>query len=213
MKSRGFTIVEFLVASSVFALLLTIALAGFSGVGNLFYKGVSVTQTQSTTANIIRDVSSNIQTASTITGPSTAPNGYTYYCIGGIRYTYNLQKELDTTIDENLSLGTAVNFALVRDSLPGTTGCAPPCTSGCSAPFAATRQEMLGNRMRLMRFDITPSSSGSKFYNVYATVAYGDDEDFDNVGNPATIECKAGLQAQKFCAVNTLIGSAYQGLR
>jgi|SRR5665213_2280118 len=210
--SRGFTIIELLIATSVFGLLLTIALAGFTGVGNIFYKGVAITQTQSSTSQLLRDVSSNIQTASAVSTPvNTNPGtgkGYWYFCAGGVRYSYILQQEIDGSQDENLALSSP-NMALVKDVLPSSSGCGAPCVSGCTTPFN-NPQEMLTGRMRLMDFRI--EGGGNQLYNVYVTVAYGDDDNFNNVGDPNTIECKGGLSQQKFCAVNRLSTSVYQGL-
>jgi prepilin-type N-terminal cleavage/methylation domain-containing protein len=209
---KGFTIIELLIATSVFGLLLTIALAGFTGIGNIFYKGVAITQTQSSTSQVLRDVTANIQTASAVSTPvNTIPatgKGYWYFCTGGVRYSFLLQREIDPAQDENLSLGNP-NMALVKDILPSANGCAPPCTSGCSTPFN-NPQEMLTGRMRLMDFTIV--GAGAQLYNIYITVAYGDDDNFNNLGDPATIECVGGLSQQKFCAVNRLSTSVYQGL-
>lgn len=214
MNEKGFTIIELLIATSIFSVLLLIALAGFAGVGNLFYKGVAITQTQSATESALKDMAGNIQTASAVQLPvntSAAGNGYWYFCAGGVRYTYLLQHSpIDASQDENLSLGSSTNMALVKDILPSASSCAAPCVSACSVPFSPDAQELLSGRMRLMRLDIV--GEGNQLYNINIVVAYGDDEDFDNLDNPDTIACKGGLSDQKFCAVDSLSTSVYEGL-
>jgi len=206
----GFTIIELLIATAVFGTLLTIAIAGFTGIGNIFYKGVALTQTQSAGSQIIKDVTANIQTAasvSTLGQTSGAPN-YSFYCIGGVRYTFFPQHKLDTIAGEDYSLGASTNYGLLKDVLPGSS-CSAPCISGCPAPFK-NPQEMLGNNMRLM--DLSIVGSADHVYTVNVVVAYGDDDAFDNVGDPATIICKDSISDQRFCAVNRLSTSVYQGL-
>lgn len=214
IKQSGFTIVEFMIATSVFSVVLIVALAGFNGVGNVFYKGVAVNQTQSVSTQIMNDLRANIQSASAISGPVSSSNGYTYYCIGNIRYTFNLSPA--APFDGNSAEGYAPggNFGLLRDNLAGN-GCADPCVSGSCQPGQAAfnnAQEILSNKMQLIRFDINPDPSIGHLYNVYVNVAYGDPSDFSNYHDQDNMACQGGLSAQKFCAVIRLSTSVYEGL-
>jgi len=214
LKQSGFTIVEFMIATSVFSVVLLVALAGFNGVGNIFYKGVAVNQTQSVNTQIMNDLRSNIQSASAISGPISANNGYTYYCIGNIRYTFNLSPATPLDGSSAETYGPGGNFGLLRDTLSGN-GCADPCVNGnCQSGQAVFNnpQELLGNKMQLIRFDINPDPSISQLYNFYVNVAYGDPSDFANYHDQDNMACQGGLSAQKFCAVTRLATSVYEGL-
>jgi len=214
---KGFTIVELMIASAVFSIILLVALAGFTSIGRIFYKGVTINQTQDITNQILSDVTQHVQSAASISSNSGSThyltaNGYNYYCVGGTRYTLNLMHQLDTSQAEDYSVGG--NFGLVRDQLPGSTACAAPCatSSGCPSGSVSFNKpiEMLANRMRLMKLDI--ASVNGQLYNVSVTVAFGDDDVFSNPTDPNTIECKGSEASQAFCAVNRLSTGVYQGL-
>jgi len=206
-REHGFTLIELLIATSVFSLILLVALAGFAGVGSLFYKGVAITQTQSISSQVMDSLRSNIQSAVSVLGPLRSPGGLNYYCVGGVRYTYNLNYEFDTTKAESAS-----NFGLVKDTLPGSGGCSPPCFSACQAGETLINkpQEILANKMRLVKFQV--NAAGGQLYNVYVNVAYGDDDSFSNLNDPDNIVCKGGLSDQRFCAVIKMSSSVYEGL-
>lgn len=207
----GFTIIELMIASVVFSIILLVALAGFTSIGRLFYKGVTINQTQNITSQVLDDVVHNIQSAASVSTVQSG-NGYTYYCIGGTRYTLNLKHVLDTSQPEDYSVGG--NFALVRDKLPGATACAAPCatSSGCpTGTISFTKPvEMLGNRMRLMKLDV--ASVNGQLYNVSVVIAFGSDSAFSDVSDPDKIACQGGEASQAFCSVNRLSTGAYEGL-
>lgn len=214
---KGFTIIELMIATSVFSIILLVALAGFTSIGRLFYKGITINQTQDIASQIMTDVSQNIQSAASVSSNSGTPhylsgNGYSYYCVGGTRYTLNLQHQLDNSQAEDYSVGG--NFGLVRDQLPGATACAAPCAtaSGCPAGTLSFNHpaEMLSNKMRLMRLDI--ASANGHLYNVSVVVAFGDDGAFSDLTDPDKIACQGGESAQAFCAVNRLSTGVYEGL-
>lgn len=228
---RGFTIVELLIATSVFSLVLLGALAGFLQIGHLFYKGVSSTNTQSVANQIIQDISGNFQTNGSFSripaaGTQVMPVGdqgnsdpnYAYYCVGDTRYTYNINHMLDVSASTNYSApGSGGNFGLLKDVLPGSSGCATPCTTdtSVSCPAGAVRfknpVEMLGDKMRLTEFEIAPVSSGSNFYNVTLVVAYGEDDALANKDNPDTIGCDSSSGIQQYCSVSRMDTSLYKG--
>ncbi|MBI2589215.1 prepilin-type N-terminal cleavage/methylation domain-containing protein [Candidatus Saccharibacteria bacterium] len=219
-SSGGFTIVELLIATAVFSLVLMTALAGFLQIGRLFYQGVSSTQTQSVVNQLFQDIVGNFQTAANISSPQNA-GGYSYYCIGNSRYTYNIGKKVNLAdTPKHAPLAAGGNFGLLKDVLPGATACATPCDDlaggACPAGAVAFNQpiEILGNNMRLESFNLQQNLSVSpNFYNVSVVVAYGDDEllDFTVANDPSTVFCKGGSSNQQFCAVSRLATGVYRG--
>lgn len=205
-KVHGFTIIELLLATTVFSLVMLGALVGFLQTGRLFYKGVSVTQTQATAKQIMDDITSSLNDTTTSrvsSGPQTG-NGYSYYCVGGVRYTYNSNpnKVLDLAASHDWSANA--NYGLLRDSI---TGCAAPCDSSCPAGTVAFNNavEMLSDRMRLSTFSIGLPSGN--LFTVNITLAYGDNASL--TGSPPT--CAGSPQDQQFCAVSSLATSASTG--
>ena len=230
-KGAGFTIVELMLATAVFSVTLLIALNGFLQIGRLFYKGVSNTQTQSIARQVLNDLSRNVQlspeVSAQLSSPASGPGNYHYYCVGSNRYTYTTRSSgqavaVDLNGTQNLSAGDNANFGLIRDTLPGSSGCAAPCVSSCPAPFN-NPQEMLGNKMRIGKLQICsplsttpgcPSNSPENVYNITVMVIYGDDDTLDYSGgpsNPDTASCKGGSTNQ-FCSVDTLSTGVYKGI-
>jgi type II secretory pathway pseudopilin PulG len=215
----GFTIIELLLATSVFSLVLLGALAGFLRTGNLFYKGISLTQTQAVTKQVLDDVSSNITSSESVEAPNQDPTqGYTYYCIGSSRYTYILNNEIGAQDSNYSSPSNGGNYGLLKDTLPNN-GCAQPCAPGgsCSAPLT-NPVEMLSPNMRLSEFLICSQGNSSSLYTVSITVAYGDSSSlsFPNQSTPTCASpsftapsCQGSTQTQQFCAVTSLSTSVY----
>ena len=216
----GFTIIELLIATAVFSIVLMTALAGFLQIGRLFYQGVSTTQTQTVVNQLFQDIVGNFQTAANISSLQST-NGYTYYCIGNSRYTYNIGKKVILADSPNhAALASGGNFGLLKDILPGATACAPPCNDlgggACSAgtvPFKSPI-ELLGDNMRVESFNLQQNPNvGPNFYNVSVVIAYGDDDllDYTNPKDHSTVFCKSGSFNQQFCAVSRLDSGVYRG--
>lgn len=211
----GFTITELLIATAVFAVVLLVAQASFVQIGHLFYRGVSISQTQETADHIFQDINGNFQSAPSVNGSVNSPSGYDYYCIGNARYTYRVNHEVDlsaATTDHSPS----GNFGILKDSLPGAgAACATPCTGiggdTCPAPFR-NPVELLGNKMRVEVFSIPSPPSGSNLYNVSIVLAYGDDNTltYHTPGDLSTVACQ-GDASNNFCAVSSINTAVYKG--
>lgn len=224
-RAGGFTIVELMLASIVFSLVMVAALTGFMLIGRIFYQGVSLTQTQNTAQKIVDDVTNNISLASSVPPGNRDGdgNGYYYYCVGNVRYTYlvddkgNPLRKVINLNQPDYSGGTQTgNFGLLRDVLPGNSPCAPPCwQSNCkSSNDVAFKNpaEMLAANMRLSSFSISPpTASQPGLYSVNVTLAYGNDT---VLNNPYTSSptCIGGTSHNQFCAVVQLGTSIYRGL-
>ncbi len=224
-SNEGFTILELLIATTVFSLVLLGAIAGFIEIGNLFYKGVSNINTQQTANQVLQDISEQFQSngdfsRSPLTQvlPTSSQSTYAYYCIGNTRYTYIINHELDVAATSVFSpLASGGNFGLLKDTLSGSTGCATPCPPSqpvCPAGSARFNNpvELLGDNMRLSEFEITPSSGGSNFYNVTIVIAYGADNMLLNTNSPTLIGCDPTGNADEFCSVSRLNTSVFKGL-
>lgn len=205
-------------AASVFSLVLVAALAGFLQIGRMFYKGVSLTQTQETASQILNDVAESVSAAATIS-PASTYDGFDYFCAGNVRYTYNIDSPVDYKNTTSLTNGSG--YGLVRDTLPGGSACAPPCPT--NPVFCTDSQqvawknpvELLGDRMRIQVIQVQSNPSVSPdYYTVNLIIAYGDDEvlEYTTPGDPATIRCKGNSSTQQFCAVSNHSTSLTRGV-
>lgn len=219
-SSGGFTVIELLIATAVFSMVLMTALAGFLQIGRLFYQGVSATQTQTVVNQVFQDVVGNFQTAANVSS-SQNPSGYSYYCIGGSRYTYNIGQRVVLSATPNRAApASGGNFGLLKDVLPGSAACATPCDDlgGTSCPAGSVRfnnpVELLGDNMRLESFNLRSNPAISpNFYDVSIVVTYGDDDllDYTSPEDRSTVFCKGNSFSLQFCAVSRLDSGVYKG--
>jgi prepilin-type N-terminal cleavage/methylation domain-containing protein len=208
---HGFTITEVSIATTVFSVILLVALASFFGVSKLFYKGLSITKTQEVASNILADVQGDFKNAAGVTALQNQ-NGYSYYCVGNVRYTINVGYKVDLNAPANHNAPSSDpsvpggNFGILKDSLGGK-GCAAPC-SDTGTPVCGSNTirfnspiELLGQNMRVQQLNISPIT-GTNTFNVALITAYGDDDLFDykTSGDPSTIFCKTGV-ADEYCSV------------
>lgn len=203
-KTWGFTVIELLLATAVFSVVIVVALAGFLGIGRVFYKGVNLTQSKQTAQKMLDIVTNDIQSASTPVFSGTASNDRNYYCVGHIRYTYKINNLIDIT--DSTTYDTTEKFGLMRDSLPGTSGCANPFDgSGAIAP--QNPSELLGNYMRLNKFDIKPIPSSTNVYTVTIKITTGDDSTLNEDGT-----CDSNLSKSQYCSQTELTTTVSMGL-
>jgi type II secretory pathway pseudopilin PulG len=211
----GFTIVELTIATLIFSTIIVMALASFIGIGRVYYKGRSLTETQAVAQQIVTQASGDIQFSSDVvtnyptgTGIPTGASGSQYVCFGNIRYTYNLYQEVD--VDDV----AANHFGLLRDVMPGTKPCASPF--GVGAIALTNPQELLAPKMRLSKFDVTPAKDKTgadvrDLWDMNVIIAYGSDDTLKNPGG-ANVACDAELKTSEFCSVSRQSTSVSRGL-
>lgn len=217
-KQQGFTIVELLIASAVFSVVLIGALAGFLQIGRVFHKGTSTAATNETAKQILNDISDSVQTAASVSGVQEG-GGYKYYCIGNIRYTYYVGRAVDTSGTD--SFITNNKYGLIKDFLPGSSTCVPPCPQPpgvCADGHTrwVSPVELLGDNMRLQELKIQPNPTISPdYYTISVVVAYGDDDllELETPSNPGSMRCRGtSSQGEQFCAVARFSTSLKRGM-
>ena len=194
-KQQGFTIVELIMATAVFSVVLLLGLTGFIQVGKMFYKGVTLSQTRDASTDILQTVSNDLKFASQVTSNANI------VCIGNHRYTKNLNQKLSTAD------GPATNFALKRETFNNHAD----CLNTSVTPNATGSPELLQNNMRISRFDINQvGNPAQNLYSINIKVIYGDDEDLTSTD--ASAQCKGTSVGTQFCAVSELSSTVYRGL-
>lgn len=142
------------------------------------------------------------------------------YCISNTRYSYVLDRELGTDSSKTTAHPdtTVTPHVLWRDTLTTDASTCPtmditqsdPATGTCynaagSTPCLTkgdTGYEMLGNHMRLVRFNIQQASGSDGIYGVDVWTAFGDSDlvQADGSGRPI---CAGGAGTQ-FCSTATI---------
>ena len=192
----GFTIVELLIATTAFSVVLLLSLTAFLQIGQIFYKGVTITQTQQATRKIYDDITSSYHASNNVTPQNSASGGRQYFCVGSSRYSYILGKKVDQATEN-----TTTNFGLIKDKLPGGSPCANPFDAPGIVPIQPVHDELLGNNMRLSNVLLVPISS--TLYHIDVTIAYGEDSVLNNAGSMSP-DCQKSLSNARFCSVSKL---------
>lgn len=195
-EEQGFTIVELMIATLVFSVILTVITVGVISFTNRYYKGVNSSTTQNTAQSIADTIDQAIQFGSSDITPTTGATDY--FCAGGYAFTY---KNAGARYD---------------GSSPGGLYMAP-MNGTCSAVTTGGKQ-LLSKNMRLTELSVTPFS-GEKLYKVSVGVAFGEDDQFcsptitpgkcGTTSNLAAfwgvgdIQCRTGAGSQ-YCATSKL---------
>ena len=204
-SETGFTIIELMIATLVFSMVLILITVGVLSFTKAYYRGINQSNTQNTARTLMENVAQAIQfSGDQVTSPidTTGSNGSVGFCIGSTRYSYLLGYQL-TDDTPNATLSQA-KHSILRDT-PGLCG-------GLSAQdvraTGATGTEMLQPKMRLSKLSVVQSSDG--LYKVTVRVVYGDDDLlYSPSGNAAGAQasdanCKTGISGSQFCAASEL---------
>lgn len=205
LNTRAFTIIELMIATAVFTVVLLLASMVLLQIGKIYYKGTIEINTQDDARSIIDDISQSIQIGGgQITSPSAAaiPGGNTYFfCTGDSRYIFTTNTQF-------------------LDSVPGSHGFVRDnMGNGCPNPAAwpGGITDLLGQRMRVANFTLNKLGS-TGLYSVKIRIVYGDDDlicdptvQANCNNNTATnfalpipnMQCKGNAGSQ-YCAVSEL---------
>lgn len=203
----GFTIVELMIATMVFAVVLLLVTAGILQVARVFYKGLTEANTQSAARSIIDDISHAIQFSGgdvdqTATSP-VAGNDYAF-CINNNQISYKPGYQ----VKNNPSAPDQTWHAIVSRTVSGCSGLGAQ-TLGNQTLLSGSR-DLLGQNMRLSNLEVT--SLGDNKYRVTVRVAYGDSDLLYSPSAPSDpagatrpdATCRPVRAGTQFCAISEL---------
>ena len=199
LKSQhGFTLLELLIATTVFSVILLLITVGLINIGKSYYKGSNQARTQAVARNVIDEISRGIQfSGSDITTTTGIGGGKFYFCLNGATYAYIINSQLNAT----------GKVLIAQDNAT----CASPITDVATA----NGRELLTQGMRLLELNV--SESAPSVYTVTVSVGIGGNagEFFDPANYPAHLDkttCKTGSDGQ-FCTVSKLSTTVVQRIR
>lgn len=193
----GFTIVELMISTVIFSMILLLLTTGVISFTKSYYKGITETNTQRVARAISEDISQAIQLNSA--NPYMDLSGsWKEICVGNTAYVFTLGKQLVNGTVTDPSKQT--ENVLLKGTISG----------GCSATNStklrddllklSDSEELLSPSMRLSNLTVTSKNNG--LYEVVVTVAYGDD---DLLISPQSILPSCNSQAgSQFCAISGL---------
>jgi prepilin-type N-terminal cleavage/methylation domain-containing protein len=204
-SNAGFTIIELLIATLVFSVILLLITFGIIQFTNTYYKGITSSNTQNAARNIMDTIAQDIQFSSDV--ETTAGSGYgtgslDQFCIGSHRYTYVLGEQVtDDTPDTGINPPQTSHAFL---ELPNATNAdcqaaAQDITAASYTPPPGAR-ELIPPHMRLAKLNIT--QVGSDLYKITVRVIYGDNDILPHANDPDT-KCQSDKGSQ-FCATSEL---------
>ena len=197
--SKGFTVIELMVAPAVFAVVLVVVTAGILQVSRLYYKGVNQANTQSVVRSITDVIAQTIQFGGGPVTPTTAgtatPSAPKVLCVGNQRFTYDLGWQV---VNSSPNVANHQTYhGLVQDNF---SGCSASTTQSLNTATVLGR-ELLSPNMRLSKLNVI--DLGSNLYRIEVRVIYGDDDLLKAPGDPLTT-CKNETSGTQFCTISEL---------
>lgn len=224
INAKGFTIVELIIAMSIFSLVLLLITTGILTIGKRYYKGITTSRTQDATRSVVDDITRSLQISgeTTVVRPAVPAIGSPTYgdvrslCVGRTRYTY----VLNSINSPSAPNPNTRRHAMWLDVMKPGQACTPlaafassdrpsdgDTTSDQSAAARNQARDLIPDNMRVTQFDINPIGS---LYNVRLQVIYGVDDVIDpqDVTNASDDICRSSDVGGQFCAasyINTFV--------
>lgn len=210
-KSQGgFTIIELLIATAIFSVIVLIATSVIIRIGQQYYKGVTVAKTQEVNRNIMEEMTRVVQFSSadisveTPVNPGDPDYPTRVFCIGDTRYFYSLGTQFKAPYSTAQSdLGRE---GLVAQRLNSGFSCQTCLNSNASC--AGSTQQLLAENMRLQQFSVVKIAN-SDAWSISVAVAYGDADLMSNYSagrftDITNARCLTGVSGSSFCATSRL---------
>lgn len=206
----GFTIIELMIATTIFSLVLMICLGGILQITKMYYRSVTQNNTRETARSIadeigeaIRFSSQSIALGAPVVGPQITVDDTaedtSYFCIGNKRYTYAIDRQVKPEPTEGLK---QKKHALWVDTLGICSG---PASLTDDIPSAEGR-DLVPLNMRLYELSVTNVGTSGDVYEISVGVAYGDEDLLSPrpVDNPTELTCEGAFAGVEFCATTNL---------
>ncbi len=208
---NGFTLVELMIAVTVFSVLLILSAASLTQISRLYYKAVIATKTQNVSRTIMNDIAQAFQFSSGNMTNVGVPdgNGLRRICIGNVRYTYALNKQINSSN----------KHALWRDKVASSGSCDAlniyDNSEIANSAASAGGTELLESGMRLKSISIGGNNLIPEIKNINIAVIYGDDDliNFSDSAKTQPVDCKGGVTGSQWCAFSRLYTQVFSRVK
>ncbi len=207
---KGFTIIELMIATIIFSIIILGGTAAIVQIGRMYYKGVISSQTQQTGRSVVDQISRPIQFAGAtpkVAYPSPVNKGgiqTNAICIGNVRFTYGINAEV-TPGQTGYTAQHKAAHALWKDTYPSTSSC--DAIDLTTITNATSGEELLPQNMRLGRFSI--SNPSGDLWSIDALFIYGEDDLLlPDANNPTG--CFGQGNGSQWCATSNLSTEVYK---
>lgn len=210
-KQSGFTIIELMISTTIFSLILILCLAGILQITKMYYRSVTQNKTREVARTItdeigeaIRFTSQSIQKGNSVNGPlvSVDDEDTGYFCIGQKRYTY----AIDRQVNKSSTLGPRQKKHALWVDKEGD--CSGPVDLDNDIP-SPEGKDMVSENMRLYKLSVDEVSaidSNNKLYKISVGVAYGGNDLLmpRPEKDPTELTCEGAFIGAEFCATTNL---------
>jgi type II secretory pathway pseudopilin PulG len=195
-KAAGFTVIELMIATLIFSMVMILITVGVLSFTRAYYKGMNQSNTQNAARTVLESISQAIQfSGDEVTSPigTAGSNGSQGFCIGNQRFSYAPGWQLldDDVVDQSLNQS---RHALVMDK-PGSCG-------GLDAQDVRGNYvegtELLQPRMRLSKLEVQQIGT-TDMYRISIRLVYGDNDLLNDPTSPEA-NCKVSISGSQYCA-------------
>lgn len=189
-NQKGFTIVELIIASAVFSMVLLVVVFGMLQIARVYYKGVTLMRTQENARSIIDEISRDIQFSGGRIQPVTLASPSNFFCIGDKRYSFITGKQLANPVTD---ASDEVVHVLVADTDAACAG-----GQNLSGALSTGSRELVAPNIRIASLTVTDLGT-SNLYFISLRLVYGDKD----LLTGSMDGCK-NVTGSQFCAVSEL---------
>lgn len=229
--SQGFTIIELLIATMVFSVILLGATTALFQLERMYYRGIITSKTQTASRTIMAEISQQLQLSQNKFSQAAPITNYTAnltvnaFCINTARYTYVLNAQVEDSAPSGTYVpsqgapdrGHQIQHALWRDTIGTQDECKPlnlslsdpSNTSASDAPKGSDGSELLQQNMRLSQLAV--SCRDDSLCSVKVGIIYGDDDLLAPDSNDP-LGCKT-IFGDQWCAASNLSTNVFKRLQ
>lgn len=203
-QQHGFTVIELMVATAVFSVILLLATTGLLYIVRAYYKGITSSATQEVARSVIQDITQDFE----LTGgyfKQLTPSSNDGFCIGNNMYSYKIDKKTNDPGGPNALVVRSVSGCETKQPDNVITG------TDSTGVFNVRSQwrELLGSNMRVHALSATPDTINKpQAISITLQIIAGEDDMIDL----ATGTCKGSFGTQ-FCASSKLTTYAIRRLK
>jgi len=162
-SQQGFTIVELMIATLVFSVVLLIITVGVLNFTHAYYSGINSSNTQNTARSIVNNITQAVEFSGTTITPTkpVSPGSSTYYfCANNNTFVF--------------TPGVLYNADKPSADTPGLYQAATNACDPAGVNYSKGR-ELLGQNMRIVQLSVADGAE-PRTYTVGVRLAFGDDD-------------------------------------
>lgn len=202
-RQKGFTIVELMIAISVFSVAVLLITMGVMVISRQYQQSATKTKLEASNREIHQTITQAVQFTGGTPIPNTSDASWDAFCVGTQRFVYGKQlANYDSTTYGSLKAGLYVD-TVVEGTCPNPDLAGTLIGGGAGILAIVDRDNLLppGSKVIMFKYDTLSNMFSTKFVS----------SDADLLTLPGTadaITCNAAVAGKEFCAVVQLQSSA-----